>query len=542
MLTDQPYSRSDSFAVVWDLRSPSTPPIRVPTGKGFIYQWMALSPDGQTLYTSDPLTAYKVANGERIWRREDLYSGSALDVNADGSLLAATGWLLGDVLLVDAASGDTVRTLRGNRDHVRDIRFSPDGTLVGATGSAVELVVWDTATGRLLERWQTFDEFGVGFSLDNDLAYSGGGPDTMLRTWDLSMANTYLQSTTQVDDADTFVHADISPDGQRVAYSWLDEQDRGWVRFVDTITGDATAPRRFPVWDGAWFNVVDGWHPDGRQYVGYWCEQQQPCGMPGTVAVLDSTTGELVQKRDIVEDEGDIWSLAYVDGGRSLLAGVTDGKTHLIDAGTLSPRGEPFDFELSCCATPIDGSTAMVNEWSEDALSTHWRVLDVGNGDVLSEGDLNLIPQASVASPDGSTVAMAGDTGQIVTIDVSTGEVKRSTGLGAVVLWLDYSDDGELLVSGDADGGVSLWDATTLDLLGTMSPPHRGEPVPAGAQFIGDSHDVSIASYDGEVYRWETDVERAIDFACQMAGRNLTEEEWAEFLPTQPYREVCPEL
>ena len=107
------------------------------------------------------------------------------------------------------------------------------------------------------------------------------------------------------------------------------------------------------------------------------------------------------------------------------------------------------------------------------------------------------------------------------------------------MLWLEYSDDGELLVSGAEDGGVSLWDASTLDLLGTVFPPHLGEPVPAGAQFIGDSHDVAIASYDGKVYRWDTDVERAIDFACQMAGRNLTEEEWAEFLPAQPYRETC---
>jgi WD40 repeat protein len=184
----------------------------------------------------------------------------------------------------------------------------------------------------------------------------------------------------------------------------------------------------------------------------------------------------------------------------------------------------------------------MVYEWSADGGSTIWRVLDLGDGEVLSEGELNLAAQASVASPDGSTVAVAGDTGQIVTIDISAGdEQRRSTGLGATVLWLNYSADGELLVSAAADGGVSLWDATTLELLGTVYPPHEGEPVPAGAQFIGDSHDVAIASYDGKVYRWETDLDRALDFACQMAGRTLTEQEWAQFLPTQPYRDVCPQ-
>ena len=38
------------------------------------------------------------------------------------------------------------------------------------------------------------------------------------------------------------------------------------------------------------------------------------------------------------------------------------------------------------------------------------------------------------------------------------------------------------------------------------------------------------------------DVERALDFACQMAGRTLTEEEWEEFLPAQPYQSVCPDV
>ena len=155
---------------------------------------------------------------------------------------------------MDAATGATVDTLRGHRDVVRDIRFSPDGSLVGAAPGDFELIVWNTATGRLLERWDIFDDWGVGFSPDNDLVYGGGGggaggSQPMLRTWDLSVEDTYLQQTTQVADAEMFAHADISPDGQQVAYTWLDDQDRGWVRFVDTVTGDATSPVRFPVGD-----------------------------------------------------------------------------------------------------------------------------------------------------------------------------------------------------------------------------------------------------------------------------------------------------
>ena len=71
----------------------------------------------------------------------------------------------------------------------------------------------------------------------------------MLRTWDLSVEDTYLQQTTQVDDAEEFAHADISPDGQQVAYRWIDDKDTGWVRFVDTVTGEATPPDALP---GVW--------------------------------------------------------------------------------------------------------------------------------------------------------------------------------------------------------------------------------------------------------------------------------------------------
>ena len=518
------------YAVVWDLRSPSTPPVRVPTGTE--PQMMALSPDGRILYTGWPLTAYEVATGDQIWRRPDVTIWGALEVNNKGTLLAVADWdqdLTGkNALLVRASTGATVHTLPGHRAVVRDINFSPDGSRVGSHSDDGELIVWDTATGRPLERWNTTASWGVGFSPDGDLVYEGGGV-SMLRTWDWSMEETYLQRTTQVGDAEAFAHADLSPDGQQVAYRWLDDTGKGWVRFVDTATGEATTPTELPTQPLP--GSVGTWHPDGGRYVGW--------GMKGGVTVLDTSTGEVVGHRNLLDD---VYFVAYVDGGRSLLVGGDiDERTQLLDAESLLPEGDGFEFAARV-STPIgDGSTAMVHEHSGDGTSGDWRVIDVSTGEVLSEGDLDLTAYASVASPDDSTVAVAGDSGEIVTIDVSTGdEQRRSTSLGAEVLWLNYSDDGELLVSGADDGGVSLWDATTLDLMGTVYPPHHGDPVPAGAQFIGDSHDVAIASYDGKVYRWETDLDRAIDFACQMAGRNLTEEEWEDFLPEQPYQDVCP--
>jgi hypothetical protein len=121
-----------TFAAVWDLRSPSTPPVRLPTGTAEAGQGVALSPDGQTLYTSWPFAAYDVALGRRIWQRPDVHSAFHVDLNPRGTLLALEFFeTQRDALLVDAVTGETVHTLRGHQAWVRDIRFSTDGSLWG---------------------------------------------------------------------------------------------------------------------------------------------------------------------------------------------------------------------------------------------------------------------------------------------------------------------------------------------------------------------------------------------------------------------------
>ena len=203
----------------------------------------------------------------------------------------------------------------------------------------------------------------------------------MLRTWDLSVEDTYLQQTTQVGGADVFEHADLSPDGQRVAYSWLDG-DTGWVRFVDTVTGEATPPARVPVSEDSWASGT--WHPQGQKYVAYTYCFATKCGVGGPDAVfLDSATGR-GETRELFD--GYVSSIAYVDGNRSLLVGDNEGRTHLLDAESLVPEGDGFDF-ATVSTTPIgDGSTALVHDVHGDGTSVHWRVIDVSTGDVLSEG------------------------------------------------------------------------------------------------------------------------------------------------------------
>lgn len=61
----------------------------------------------------------------------------------------------------------------------------------------------------------------------------------------------------------------------------------------------------------------------------------------------------------------------------------------------------------------------------------------------------------------------------------------------------------------------------------------------ASVGFNPDGDAVSVATWDGEVYELDTRLERWIAFACDLAGRNLTQAEWRDTFGARPYRETC---
>jgi hypothetical protein len=48
-----------------------------------------------------------------------------------------------------------------------------------------------------------------------------------------------------------------------------------------------------------------------------------------------------------------------------------------------------------------------------------------------------------------------------------------------------------------------------------------------------------IGSGGGTLFVWDVDVGHWKDKACDIAGRNLTRAEWAQYLPGQPYHATC---
>ena len=102
--------------------------------------------------------------------------------------------------------------------------------------------------------------------------------------------------------------------------------------------------------------------------------------------------------------------------------------------------------------------------------------------------------------------------------------------------FLTFSPDGSMFAVGSWDGTASLWDLRSRKRLGNPFPPYPGT-IP-GVVFEPNGRLLIIPL--ANAFEWPTDVASWELFACQVAGRELTAQEWHQFLPDRPHRRVCP--
>jgi WD40 repeat protein/DNA-binding SARP family transcriptional activator/energy-coupling factor transporter ATP-binding protein EcfA2 len=514
-----------SYALVWDLQRLPQGPERVPLSPNG--QRISLSPDGHTLYSSWPLTASDVATGRQKWQRREI-SGFEMDISPSGDLVAAqqysNGYLNADAQLVDTSTGRTVRTLGKPADVVRSLAFSTDGTLLATGAYFGKATVWDVATGRPRDQIATSEvTWGVGFGPDGRTLYTGGD-DGVLRAYDLSGRQRFLRRT-QTAPSRPYLYVLPTENGTKTAYLWRQGKE-SWVSITDASTGTTTAPARLGavLSQSPW--IPAAWHPDGHRLVVHDTR---------AFTVIDADSGKVLE----VKEPGalHIGSIAYVDHGRRIAVGALD-RIAFYDADTLDVEGRTVWWPAQCCAAPSpDGETAVFFEESPDAASQHWRTIHLPETRVVAEGDLPMSVTHAAYSPDGRLLAVTGASGEVFTIDAETGTVRRTPtpGHNAEGRFVRFSPDGSRILSGAADGTVSLWDTHSLASLGAVS---TGSAVPVTTSWSGDV--AVITAHDGSTYRWDTDLEHTMAQACTMAGRNLTPDEWTQAFGDRPYEKTCP--
>jgi WD40 repeat protein len=104
------------------------------------------------------------------------------------------------------------------------------------------------------------------------------------------------------------------------------------------------------------------------------------------------------------------------------------------------------------------------------------------------------------------------------------------------VVGLEFSPDGGLLASSDANGAAMLWDVSQQEAIARLAV---GGPTTSGLAFSPDGRRLAAGSDNRVVTVWDLEVDTWLRLACSITQRNLTNDEWTRYLLNRPYRPSC---
>nr|WP_042179802.1 helix-turn-helix domain-containing protein [Kibdelosporangium sp. MJ126-NF4]CEL14036.1 High-affnity carbon uptake protein Hat/HatR [Kibdelosporangium sp. MJ126-NF4]CTQ88402.1 High-affnity carbon uptake protein Hat/HatR [Kibdelosporangium sp. MJ126-NF4] len=484
---------------------------------------LAFSPDSRTLVTGgddQAIMLWDVASRTRIAvLAENVGAVKALDFSPDGTLIASAG-MGSAVRLWDVASRTQVAAFTGHTEEaVIAAKFSPDGRTLASAGNDLVVRLWDVpnrAPRAVLTGHQS-SVYTLAFSPDGRTLASAGEEGKII-LWD-------PQSPPLIGKPGQLVHAlAFAPDGRSLATG-----GPGHTTLWDVGT---RAPRRIQsVGDGHVNAVAFG------QIIATATEApRQPPGQPGNdLRLWDPVTA--AEPVTLPGHSGAVMDVALSPDGRTAATASTDKTVILWDVPN---RARLATLDIGAVTTGVafspDGSLLAVAD-HDNQLVTVW---DIATRTRKSElrGHSGWA-RSVVFSPDGRTLASASADQTVILWDVATGsQLARVTGhKDAYFHGIDFSPDGRTIAYTSADDTVVLWDVERRTVSARLTGHLAGVRVVA---FSPDGGTLATAGADGTVILWDTEPERVAAGICHTVSRNLTAEEWNQFVPELPHRDTCP--
>ena len=280
----------------------------------------------------------------------------------------------------------------------------------------------------------------------------------------------------------------------------------------------------------------------------------------GTV-VLDTATREQVARivLDDVEEFGErhpdlVWSTGWTPDGAHLLLGADgkqlnpdDGNLVVVDTATWKIQSERVDIGGSAQSMEVSPdeeelAVAMTVPPVEDAPPGTVKLLDAHTFELRRELEMGTgdHPFDISFSPDGSHLAVGTMQGKLYVFDASSGKVQHAPKKvhDDFVQQVEWLEDGRTVVSTGSDGIVSLYD-TERGLVRVSMP--ASADLEQAYTFVLSASDAAVAALaggqPGRIY--PLDPRRWLDYACLVAGRDLTRDEWGSYLPGRAYERTC---
>ena len=233
--------------------------------------------------------------------------------------------------------------------------------------------------------------------------------------------------------------------------------------------------------------------------------------------------------------------VAFNPDGTLMVSASEDGTVQLWDPAKMASVGPPItgyaEEVMSVVFSPIDanllvfgGTEGTLVLWDIEAGRPRVEPLVGHEGRVTSVA----------FSPDGRLLVSGSADGTMRRWDPTTGEAQGQFPIAesSNVLTVAFRPDGKLLAAGDAGGSIHLWDVATRQPLGSPLTGHANTLL--SLAFSPDGRMLASGGVDGQIILWNVDFDSWRALACGLAGRNLTTEEWRQYLGAEPYQATCP--